>query len=176
MKNKLKTLLASQQENIKSLVIAVVLAFGVRTFAAQAYYIPSGSMLPTLQIDDKVFVDKISYNFRSPVRGEVIVFQPPFPTKDDVPLIKRIVGQPGDTVSVANGRLILNGIPQQEIYIAESPHYSMAPVKVPEEDYFVMGDNRNDSYDSHLWGFLPRKNIIGHAVFKYWPPNHAGGL
>lgn len=169
----------TQQENFQLIVIALCLALLIRVFVAEPRYIPSDSMLPTLEMGDRLVVEKISYRFRPPVTGDIIVFDPPQQLQTlgyakDQAFIKRIIGEPGQIVSIANGKVYLNSEPLQEDYIAEPPAYQWGPFQVPSEEFFVMGDNRNDSNDSHIWGFLPRKNIIGRARFRFWPPKRSG--
>jgi len=171
----------SHQENIQIVIVAMLLALLIRAFVAEPRYIPSDSMVPTLHISDRLVVEKLSYRFRQPATGDIIVFSPPKQlqvqgfTKDQA-FIKRAIGQPGQTVAVHNGRVYLNSKPLQEDYIAEPPEYELEPQRVPENQYFVMGDNRNDSNDSSKWGFLPKTNIIGRAVFRFWPLDRAGLL
>lgn len=166
-------------EGFKTIVLSGVLAFGIRTFVAEARYIPSGSMLPTLQINDRLIIDKITYNFRAPQRGDIVVFSPtPALQQQNFhdAFIKRVIGLPGDTVEVKGGRVYVNGQALRENYIEEEPNYSFGPVTVLPDQYLVLGDNRNNSYDSHYWGFVPRDNIIGRAVVRFWPINRLGGL
>lgn len=166
-------------EGLKTIVLSGVLAFGIRTFVAEARYIPSGSMLPTLQIDDRLIIDKISYKFRNPVRGDIVVFNPTDTLKQQNfkdAFIKRLIGLPGDKVEVKKERVYVNDQPIQEIYIDEKPNYNFGPVTVPPNQYLVLGDNRNNSYDSHYWGFVPRDMIIGKAVVRFWPLNRLGEL
>ncbi|MDB9511332.1 signal peptidase I [Kamptonema animale CS-326] len=171
----------SQKENIQIVAIALLLALFIRAFVAEPRYIPSDSMVPTLQIGDRLVVEKVSYHFHQPVTGDIIVFSPPQQlqkkgfTKDQA-FIKRAIGSPGQTVAVHNGKVYLDNKPLQEDYIAEPPEYEWGPELVPENTYFVMGDNRNDSNDSSKWGFLPKRNIIGHAVFRFWPLDRGGFL
>lgn len=166
-------------ENIQIIVIALALALFIRAFIAEPRFIPSDSMLPTLEVGDRLVVEKISYHFHSPVKGDIIVFDPPQQLQvqgyaKDQAFIKRVIGTPGETIQVQNGKVYLNNMPLTEDYIAESPHYQMEKVKVPEDQLFVMGDNRNNSNDSHVWGFLPKQNIIGHACFRFWPFSRIG--
>jgi len=169
-------------ETAKVLGTAAILAFGIRTFVAEARFIPSSSMEKTLLIDDRLIVEKIGYHFEQPQRGDVIVFK-----TDNIKqlqernykneaFIKRIIGLPGDTVAIREGVVYVNQKPVQERYIAEKPNQDFGPVKVPPSSYLVMGDNRNNSYDSRYWGFVPKDDIIGRAVFRFWPPNRLGNI
>lgn len=169
------------RENIVILAIALGLSLLIRTFVAEPRFIPSDSMFPTLEIGDRLVIEKVSYYLKSPQFGDIIVFNPPPQLQEigygaDQAFIKRVIGQPGQTIEVKNGRVYIDNQPQFERYIAEEPHYQLPPVKVPEDSYFVMGDNRNDSNDSHVWGFLPKENIIGRAVFRFWPIERFGGV
>jgi signal peptidase I len=167
-------------EGLQTIGLSVVLAMGIRTFVAEARYIPSGSMEPTLEINDRLVIEKISYHFNPPVRGDIVVFWPPenlFPqSKRRDAFIKRVIGLPGDTVEITGGTVFVNDEPLDEDYIKAEPDYIWGPEAVPSDQYLVLGDNRNSSYDSHAWGFVPRENIIGRAVVRFWPPNRLGGL
>lgn len=167
--------------------VSVGLALTIRTFVAEARYIPSKSMLPTLKVGDRLAIEKISYYFRKPKRGDIIVFTPPdnaircnptqhqtLPIKDAY--IKRVIGIPGDTVEVRDNRVFVNGQPLEEDYINSLPQYRFPPVKVPEARYLVLGDNRNESCDSHVWGFVVEDNIIGRAGFRFFPLNRLRGF
>lgn len=166
-------------ENIQILIIALILALLIRVFVAEPRYIPSDSMLPTLEVGDRLVVEKLSYRFRPPAFGEVVVFDPPKQlqiqgyTKDQA-FIKRIIGQPGQTVQVKNSTVYINQQPLREPYTAAPPNYTLPPVIVPDDEFFVMGDNRNNSNDSHVWGFLPRQNIIGRAWLRFYPFKRVG--
>lgn len=166
-------------ETIKTLATAAILAFGIRTFVAEARYIPSESMLPTLQVNDRLIIEKISYHFNNPKHGDVVVFNPTDALKakgfKDA-FIKRIIGLPGDVVEVKNEKVYVNGKEIKEDYIKDAPKYNYGPTKVPDDKYLVLGDNRNNSYDSHYWGFVPRENLIGRAVVRFWPPDRIGSL
>lgn len=167
-------------EGLQTIGLSVVLAMGIRTFVAEARYIPSGSMEPTLEINDRLVIEKISYHFNPPVRGDIVVFWPPenlFPQgKRRDAFIKRVIGLPGDTVEITGGTVFVNGDGLDEDYIKAEPDYVWGPETVPSDQYLVLGDNRNSSYDSHAWGFVPRDNIIGRAAVRFWPPNRVGGL
>ncbi len=169
----------SQQENIRLVAIALILALLIRIFVAEPRYIPSNSMLPTLHIGDRLVVEKLSYLFHSPEKGDVVVFEPPeqlqsLGYRKDQVFIKRIIGKPGQIVSVKNGKVYINEQPLSEDYIAEPPAYQLMSVQIPQDEFFVMGDNRNDSNDSHIWGFLPKQNIIGRAIFRFFPLDRIG--
>jgi signal peptidase I len=162
----------SQRDNIQVIVIALAIAVILRVFVAEPRYIPSGSMIPTLLVNDRIIVDKVSYLFNQPQRGEIIVFYPPeSPAIEDTsqPFIKRIIGLPGDRITIDNGKVFVNDRPLTEEYIAAPPKYKVQALTVPPHTYWVMGDNRNFSNDSHVWGFLPEQNIIGRASFRFWP-------
>lgn len=167
-------------EGLQTIGLSVVLALGIRHFVAEARYIPSGSMEPTLQINDRLVIEKISYHLNPPEHGDVVVFWPPDsltpPGKRRDAYIKRIIGLPGDVVEVRDGEVIRNGEVLTEPYIKAAPDYQWGPEKVPDAFYLVLGDNRNSSYDSHAWGFVPQENIIGKAVVRFWPPDRLGLL
>ncbi len=159
-------------EGVKTLALSAVLAFGVRTFVAEARYIPSESMLPTLKINDRLLIEKVGYRFTTPERGDIVVFSPTETLKENgynQAFIKRVIGLPGETITVSGGVVTVDGQPLSENYLADEPDYDFGPVTVPDGHYLVLGDNRNNSYDSHHWGFLPRQNIIGRAAVRFWP-------
>ena len=168
-------------ENTQIVVIALILSFIIRTFIAEPRYIPSESMLPTLEEGDRLVVEKVSYYFHPPQRGDVIVFEPPIQLrlqgyKKEQAFIKRVVGVGGETVAVVDGKVYINNQLLPEEYILESPHYNLKPITIPDSQLFVMGDNRNNSNDSHIWGVLPRENVIGHAVFRFFPFKRIGSV
>jgi len=166
-------------ENLQIVIIALSLAIVIRALVAEPRYIPSDSMVPTLHVGDRVVVEKISYHLQPPKTGDIVVFAPPEQLQEqgfsqDQAFIKRIIGLPGQTVAVKKGLVYLNDKPLVEKYIAEPPEYQWGPYRVPENEYFVMGDNRNNSNDSSRWGFLPKQNIIGRAVVRFWPLERIG--
>lgn len=174
-----KALKDSLWENFQILAIALILALFLRFFVAEPRFIPSDSMVPTLAVGDRLVVEKLSYRFHPPTRGDIIVFDPPMLLQvqgyaKDQAFIKRVIGLPGQTVAVKNGQVYLDGQSLKESYIAEAPDYQMEPVTVPQGSLFVMGDNRNNSNDSHVWGFLPIPNVIGRAWLRFWPLEHLG--
>jgi signal peptidase I len=166
-------------ENFQILFVALILALLVRSYIAEPRFIPSDSMIPTLQVGDRLVVEKVSYRLHSPEFGDIIVFDPPPQLQElgyarDQAFIKRIIGKPGQTVEVKSGKVFVDGQPLKESYIAESPKYNMLPATVPEDSYFVMGDNRNNSNDSHVWGFLPKDFILGRAWVRFYPFDRIG--
>src|SRR5215204_6951837 len=159
------------------LLVSFVLVFGfVRPFIVEAFWIPSASMVPTLKYGDRVLVNKFIYRFTEPERGDVIVFKSV--QGDDQDLIKRVVGVPGDEITVRGGRLFVNGEPQREPYVNKKyPDRSFyAPTTVPEGHVFAMGDNRANSQDSRIFGPVPKENIEGEAFLRFWPPGRVGLL
>ena len=159
-------------ENIDSIVVAGVTALILITFIIRTFYIPSSSMVPTLLINDYILVNKFVYRFYQPARQDIVVFHPPEAAQaEGKDFIKRIVAVGGDTVEVRDKLLYVNGIPQYENYINEPPDYELPKIIVPDDSLFVMGDNRNNSDDSHAWGFLPKKNLVGKAVLLFFPFN-----
>lgn len=161
------------------LVISVMMAGAIRLYIAEARYIPSGSMQPTLEINDRLVIDKITYQFQEPQRGDIVVFNPTESLiqqnfKDA--FISRVIGIGGEKVEVKEGQVYINNQPLEESYIADKPNYQYGPITVPQNEYFVLGDNRNNAYDSHYWGFVPRQNIIGKAIKKFWPPERIGPI
>ena len=161
-------------ENTQILVIAIILALLIRSFVAEPRFIPSDSMMPTLQVGDRLVVEKISYRLHPPQFGDIIVFDPPPQLQKlgyakDQAFIKRVIGRPGQIVEIRNSQVFIDNQPLREPYIAAPPRYILPPVQVPEGEFFVMGDNRNNSNDSHVWGFLPEQNIIGRAWVRFFP-------
>ena len=154
----------------ETIVVALILALIIRAFFLQVFWIPSGSMEPSLDISDRIVVNKVRYYFRPPQRQEVVVFRQVGSideTKKD--LIKRLMGLPGETLQVKNGIIYTNGKAVVEKHPMNQDFANFGPVTIPADAYFVMGDNRPASADSRYWGFLPRKNIIGQAFLRIWP-------
>jgi signal peptidase I len=161
--------------------LSILLPVGIRAYVAEARYIPSEAMVPTLEVNDRLFVEKLSYLFHEPERGDIIVFWPNDRLRQQQPklkdaFIKRVIGLSGDKIEVKRGWVYVNDQPLREDYIAAEPDYEWGSEIVPPNSYFVLGDNRNNSYDSHFWGFVPRENIIGRAIFRFWPPGRIGNL
>jgi len=176
------------------IVGALALAFVIKAFLVQAFYIPSGSMIPSLEVGDRVLVEKVSYRFREPQRGEVIVFQRPgaepegglgpavrsffeglglVQPDEDIDLIKRVIGLPGETVEVREGTVIIDGQPLPEAYILPDGR-SFPRVAVPDDLYYLLGDNRANSDDSrYSLGMVPAEEVVGRAFVILWPPRNA---
>ena len=183
------------RELVETFILALLIFLAVRT-AFQNFRVEGSSMDPVLQNGQYLIVNKaiyahinlktisrflpfidpgddpVHYLFRRPQRGDVIVFR--FPGNPDRDFIKRIIGEPGDTVEVKNGNVYINGGALDEPYTMSKPTYTYGPTEVPPRQYFVLGDNRNNSYDSHSWGFVPQENIIGQAWLSYWPKDAWG--
>lgn len=161
------------------IISAIVLAWVIKSFVAQPFVIPSQSMAETLVPGDRVVVTKVSYRLKDPLPGEVIVFQAPERSgMSDQDFIKRIVARSGDEVEVRGGRLFINGRRMRESYVVlpDTPDSQFGPETVPENAYFVMGDNRSNSKDSRYFGAVSRERIRGKAIAIYWPPQRAGLL
>jgi len=181
-----------------SVVGPVVLVFAlIRPLVLQAYYVPSESMVPTLQIRDRLVANRLTYHLRAFRRDEVILFRaPPAASPDPKDYVKRLIGLPGDTIAVQDGKLFRNGKwvdePYGEIQYSFPPDFydegdrkvwgplvtvkGIQCLRVPQGKLFVMGDNRNNSHDSHAWGFAPIRNVIGKATYRFWPLNRRGKL
>ncbi|MBW4563245.1 MAG: signal peptidase I [Mojavia pulchra JT2-VF2] len=183
----------------RTVVLSIVLALGIRTFVAEARWIPSGSMEPTLHGTpnqweaDKIIVDKLKYKFSEPQRGDIVVFSPTAELQKEQyqdAFIKRIIALPGEKVELRNGKVYINNKPlQEDKYLGlqqrtaidvctsgQQPPFLAKSQTIPSDSYLVLGDNRNSSYDSRCWGVVPRQNIIGRAVIRFWPLNHIGGI
>ena len=162
------------------LLISFALVFGfVRPVVASPFYVGSESMVPTLQVWDRLLINKLAYDLEEPERGDIVLFRDP--EGGEEPLIKRVVGLPGDKIAVRGGKLFLNGDPRKETYVAgktciryQPKTCSFGPVTVPKEHVFVMGDNRANSLDSRFFGPIPEDTLIGEALLRFWPPGRAG--
>lgn len=177
----------------ETIVVALVLALIIRAFVIQVFFIPSGSMIPTLDVGDRIIVNKFIYRFHPPRRFDIIVFEYPYNklsegtnmtwesvkkwvglSNDLKDFIKRVVGLPGETVQVKRGQVYINGQPLAEKHLFNRDASDFGPYRIPDDGYFMMGDNRGNSADSRVWGYLPKKYIFGPAVFRIWPLSRFG--
>jgi len=165
---------------LETIVVALILALIIRAFFLQVFWIPSGSMEPTLDVNDRIVVNKIIYHFREPKRQEVIVFRQiameGIPVKEKRDLIKRLMGLPGEVLEVKDGVVHINGVAVEEKHLLNRDFSNYGPVTIPADSYFVMGDNRPASADTRFWQgkFLPKKNLIGPAFLRIWPLSKFG--
>jgi len=164
--------------DVLSVVIsAVVIAFLLKAFVVDSRIVPTNSMYPTIEGGDRVIMLKFPYYFGFlPERQDVVVFAAPQEFDNEEDLLKRVIGLPGDTVEVKDGKVYVNGTALTEPYLYESPVYDYDAITVPENCYFMLGDNRNRSRDSHMWEnpFVPFGDIKGRVVLCYWPVDHFG--
>lgn len=162
------------------LLISFALVFGfVRPVVAAPFHIPTESMVPALMVKDRLLVNKLAYDIATPKRGDIALFDNQQGGKD--PLIKRVVGLPGDELELRDGELHVNGNSIEEPHVKNDPckpgypkTCSFGPVIVPENHYFMMGDNRTNSLDSRFFGPVPEDDVIGEALVRFWPPGRAG--
>ena len=173
-------------EWVAILVIAVVIAVVLRLFVVQTFYIPSGSMLPTLQIGDRILVNKLSYRIHGIHRGDIVVFtRPPLEPPQYQDLVKRVIGLPGETIQAVGGRITIDGKPLAEPWLTPAMQHSTYPTPdgrpfdlaqpftIPAGEIFVMGDNRTNSADSRTFGPIPESTIVGKVDLIIWPPSGA---
>jgi signal peptidase I len=199
--SKEKSTRGSFVELVTIVVVALGLALGIQAFLVKPFRIPSESMVPTLEVGQRVLVDRVSFRFGDPGRNDVVVFKPPAgadgntcgvepprgaacaeptPERSDTNFIKRVVGLPGDRLRVVDGAVYINGRRQDSSFAeldATCPICNLpTEITIPEDHYFMMGDNRGESADSREWGPVPKKWIIGKAFMTYWPPGRIGFL
>jgi signal peptidase I len=160
---------SAARELIETVLLTAIVFLAIRA-VAQNYQVDGHSMDPTMNNGEFVIVLKAVYWFHPPQIGDIVVLR--YPEDPSRNFIKRVIGTPGDTVAVQGGHVYVNGHALNEPYIAQAPAYTVPPLKVPQGQYYVLGDNRNDSNDSHIWGFLPADDVIGKAWAVYWPPSN----
>ncbi|MEW6622690.1 MAG: signal peptidase I [Bacillota bacterium] len=157
------------------IVLAIILALILKAYVMDSRYVPSSSMHPTLQVKDRLLVNKLAYKFGDIQRGDIIIFEPPPSVDSKYDYVKRVVGLPGETVAVKQGVVYIDGKALDESYVNETPLYEFQPAKVPDGSLFVLGDNRNHSFDSHLWiEWLSISDVKGKVFFRYWPLDRIG--
>jgi signal peptidase I len=157
------------REIIETLLLTFFIFWLVHSLIGR-YRIDGSSMNPTLLDGEYLIINNMTYVLDDPEQGDIVVFRHP---RNELNLIKRVVGVPGDYIEINSGTVWVNGEEQKEPFIADSPNYS-GSWNVPDGQYFVLGDNRNNSSDSHSWGFLPEENLLGKAMLVYWPPSDWG--
>jgi signal peptidase I len=172
------TVRVSIVETLDATIFAALLSLVIIVFVVQAFFIPSGSMEPTLRTGDRILVGKFTYRIWDIHRGDIIVFRYPLnPNKD---FVKRVVGLAGERIEIKDGLVLINGRPLNEVYPTALPGSDRAcasnygPETVPRDSVFVLGDNRCNSEDSRFFGFVPTKNIVGRALAVYWPLDRVG--
>ena len=152
-------------DTVETILLALILFLGINAVSARVR-VENVSMEPTLTQGEFLLVNRVAYKFGTPKIGDIIIFHAP--GVEDLDYIKRLIGRPGDTVHIEGGVVYVNGQALYETYIAEAPTYS-GTWEVPEGQFFVLGDNRNNSSYSHLWGFIPEDSVVGKALLIYWP-------
>ena len=167
------------REALELVLLAAALALAFKFFLFDTRNIPSSSMVPTIVPGDRVIMSRLSYlGEKDPERGDIVVFRAPDELNERDDLIKRVVGLPGEEVAVSGGYVYINGEALDEPYLAETPMYEFGPYTVPENCYFVLGDNRNWSNDAHMWQehYISGDSIKGKAVWRYWPLSRFGAI
>ncbi len=178
METKKKRIKKEAFDWFKSLIWAVVIALVVRVFFIGNFEIPTTSMVPTLKVNDRLLSNNIVYRIRPPRRGEVVIFK--YPEDPKRAYVKRMIGLPGEKVKISNGMIYINGqevkdeIITSRYYYSEGYYGNEQEIEIPMNSYYVLGDNSIISKDSRYWGFVPAKNLIGKALFIYWPPWRMG--
>ncbi|MDR0434757.1 MAG: signal peptidase I [Gracilibacteraceae bacterium] len=172
----MKKILRACVEWLALLLVALLLTLLIRAFVIDNRIVPTGSMLPTIQLNDRLFVDKLLFKAQGIERGDIVVFHAPENAGEEKDMVKRVIGLPGETLEITDGLVYINDRALNEPYLAEAPRYAFGPVTVPEGAYFVMGDNRNSSLDSHVWGFLSANKITGRIWIRYYPFSAFGKL
>ena len=180
------------------LLTALIIAVVIKTFLVQPFWIPSESMLPTIEVNDRVMVNKLAYDWGEPQRGDIVVFRDPraeqveetipeavirsvleavgIRTRGDEDLIKRVIGLPGETIEVTDNQIVINGTPLEEPYLVDVFMPDEPSITIADDQVFVMGDNRNASFDSRRFGPVPLDDLVGQAFVTIWPISHFGGF
>ena len=152
----------------------------------RAYYIPSESMLPTFEVNDRILADRAAYLSSPPQRGDIVIFRPSdrlahmlqgaMLANAKTVFVKRVIGLPGEIIEVKQGQVYINRTPLPEPYLSEAAAYTWGPVTVPANALILLGDNRNNAFDSHYWGALPQQNLLGRVIWRYWPLERFGAV
>lgn len=178
----LKKIFGGAKDIIVIFVCALLLSLFIKGFLIDNRLIPTSSMVPTVPVNSRILVNRLVYDFSEPQFQDIVVFEPTESTKQEVgrgdDMLKRVIGLPGDIIVIVDGQLYRNGQAVDEPYISEPMDYEFGPVEVPEGCVFLLGDNRNYSFDAHLWSdpFVPIDNVKGKAFFLYWPKENFGTL
>jgi signal peptidase I len=162
------------RELAETILFTLLIYLLVRSFLLENYRVVGHSMDPTLEDEQYLVVNKLGYRLNEPQRGDIVVIHDP--RSSGRKLIKRVIGLPGEVVEVKSGKVFINEQPLDEPYIQGPMHYTKTPTPIPSNQYYVLGDNRNNSSDSHSWGTLPREKIVGKAWLSYWPPRLWGTI
>ena len=160
------------REALETVLPALIIVLVINMFLAQATRVEGQSMEPNLCDNQRLIIEKVSYYVHPPQRGDIVVLR--LSNRRSDPLIKRVIGLPGETVEIRSGRVLVNGEALDEPYLSQHTHQGMAPQVVPDDQVFVLGDNRGFSNDSRAFGFVPFSDIVGRAWFRYWPPDEIG--
>jgi signal peptidase I len=165
----------------KTIFYTIAVSLLLRVAVVEAFMVPTGSMRPTILEGDRLLGTKFYYWFRDPHPREIVIFHPPENARQYVGpevkrLVKRVVAVEGDKIEIANGVVKVNGLELNEPYIDAPPDYRLEEMTVPPDHFFVLGDNRNQSLDSHFWGFVPESELIAHVFARYWPLDRIGSL
>jgi signal peptidase I len=166
-----RTLLSWLWELVETLIPALLIALAINFFVAQPTLVRGYSMEPTLHQEERLLVEKLSYRFHAPQRGDIVVLKV---AQEPIPLVKRVIGLPGETVEIRQGKVYVNGQHLDEPYLGQTPYGNMPARQVPAGSVFVLGDNRNNSNDSRYFGVVPLDDIVGKAWLRYWPLDQIG--
>ncbi len=186
MSTKPSTTNSQNKKGLINFLVWIAIALLIRWQIVEPRWIPSGSMLPTLQLQDRILIEKVRPRIsklqnQDLPKGSMVVFHPPSTLLEagydpKAALIKRIIGLPGDQIKVSNGQLYVNEVKVIETWREEPIKYDLPSIIIPENQVWVLGDNRNNSLDSHLWGPLPKEKVIGTAIWRYWPLQRFGPI
>lgn len=172
----LNKILKSLAEWVVIIAIAFVLSIVIRNYLVDTRIVPTGSMIPTIQLQDRLIVDRFFYKHNPIERGDIVVFSAPVAAAEDKDLVKRVIGLPGEKLEIKSGTVFINDRMLAEPYIENPADYDYGPVDIPDDSFFMLGDNRKYSKDSHVWGYVPAENLLGKVWIRYWPIERLGHL